>query len=126
MRRMLLGVAVLGLGVTGASTTVHTQMPAPLGFFITSVGSGNGANLGGLAGADAHCQALAKAAGAGNRTWRAYLSAAPSSGQAAVHAKDRIGAGPWYNAKGVMATMKQRTLLFFTSRLLKLVDQKEW
>ncbi len=102
MRRMLLGVAVLGLGVTGASTTVHTQMPAPLGFFITSVGSGNGANLGGLAGADAHCQALAKAAGAGNRTWRAYLSASPSSGQAAAHAKDRIGAGPWYNAKGVM------------------------
>ena len=73
-----------------------------MSFFITSVGSGNGANLGGLAGADQHCQSLAKAAGAGNRTWRAYLSAAPSGGQPAVHARDRIGKGPWFNAKGVM------------------------
>jgi hypothetical protein len=73
----------------------------PLSFFITSVGSGNGANLGGLAGADAHCQSLAKAAGAGNRAWRAYLSAAASGGQAAVNARDRIGSGPWFNAKGV-------------------------
>ncbi len=73
----------------------------PLSFFITSVGSGKGADLGGLAGADAHCQSLAKAAGAGNRTWRAYLSAAASGGQAAVNARDRIGSGPWYNAKGV-------------------------
>jgi hypothetical protein len=73
----------------------------PMGFFITSVGSGNGANLGGLAGADKHCQTLAAAAGAGNRTWRAYLSASASGGQAAVNARDRIGKGPWYNAKGV-------------------------
>ncbi len=101
MRRMLLGVAVLGLGLTGTSATVNTQAQ-PLGFFITSVGSGNGGNLGGLAGADAHCQALAKAAGAGDRTWRAYLSAKAANGQAAVNAKDRIGSGPWYNAKGVM------------------------
>ena len=101
MRRMLLGVTVVGLGLTGMATTVNTQAQPPLGFFITSVGSGKGANLGGLAGADAHCQALATAAGAGNRTWRAYLSAAAAGGQAAVHAKDRIGSGPWYNAKGV-------------------------
>ncbi|MBA2961451.1 MULTISPECIES: hypothetical protein [Ramlibacter] len=80
----------------------------PMGFFATSVGSGKGADLGGIAGADAHCQRLATAAGAGSRTWRAYLST-PNVAQtpttqpvAAVHARDRIGAGPWYNAKGVL------------------------
>jgi hypothetical protein len=67
---------------------------------VTSVGVGNGANLGGLAGADAHCQQLAAAAGQGNRTWRAYLSGTENGKP--VNAKDRIGAGPWYNAKGVM------------------------
>ena len=69
-------------------------------FFITSKGTGNGANLGGLAGADAHCQALAKAEGAGDHTWRAYLSTSASDGQPAVNARDRIGKGPWYNAEG--------------------------
>jgi hypothetical protein len=69
-------------------------------FFVTSRGSGDGANLGGLAGADAHCQALAKAEGAGDHTWRAYLSTAASEGQPAVNARDRIGKGPWYNAEG--------------------------
>lgn len=79
----------------------------PMGFFITSVGSGKGADFGGLAGADAHCQKLAAAAGAGNRTWRAYLSVPGSfpnqsnpQGVASVNARDRIGQGPWYNAKG--------------------------
>ncbi len=72
-----------------------------MSFFITSVGSGNGANLGGVAGADAHCAALAKAAGAGNRQWRAYLSTTASGGGAVGNAKDRIGPGPWVNAKGV-------------------------
>ena len=67
-------------------------------FFVTSVGSGNGGNLGGLAGADKQCQTLAAAAGAGNRTWRAYLS---TQGANAVNARDRIGKGPWVNAKGV-------------------------
>ncbi|MDE2757818.1 MAG: lectin, partial [Acidobacteriota bacterium] len=74
---------------------------AKLGFFITSAGPGDGANLGGLAGADAHCQKLAEAAGAGDRSWRAYLSASPSGDQPAVNARNRIGAGPWHNAKGV-------------------------
>ena len=78
----------------------------PMSFFITSAGMGKGADLGGLAGADAHCQKLAAAAGAGGRTWRAYLSTPPTfpSGStpavAAVHARDRIGKGPWHNAKG--------------------------
>jgi len=76
-----------------------------MSFFVTSVGSGNGANLGGLAGADKQCQTLAAAAGAGNRTWRAYLSAAARDGQPAVNARDRIGSGPWRNVKGeVIAT----------------------
>lgn len=70
-------------------------------FFVTSVGRGFGANLGGLAGADAHCQRLASAVGQDNRTWRAYLSAPATAGQPAVHARDRIGRGPWVNAKGV-------------------------
>ena len=74
--------------------------PPPMSFFVTSVGSGKGADYGGLAGADAHCQKLAEAAGAGNRTWHAYLSTSGSGGQAAVNARDRIGQGPWYNAKG--------------------------
>jgi hypothetical protein len=69
----------------------------PMSFFVTSVGLGKGANLGGLAGADAHCQALAAAAGGANRTWRAYLS---TQGPNAVNARDRIGKGPWVNAKG--------------------------
>jgi hypothetical protein len=73
-----------------------------MGFFLTSVGSGNGADLGGLAGADAHCQKLAAAAGAGSRTWRAYLSASATQNAAAIHARERIGKGPWHNAKGEM------------------------
>ena len=79
----------------------------PMSFFISSTGSGQGANLGGLAGADALCQRLAAAAGAGNKTWRAYLSVpgtfpsqANPQGVASVNARDRIGTGPWYNAKG--------------------------
>ena len=74
-----------------------TQPAQPMTFFVTSVGLGKGANLGGLAGADAHCQALAAAVGAGDRTWRAYLS---TQGANAVNARDRIGKGPWHNVKG--------------------------
>ena len=80
----------------------------PMSFFVTSVGSGKGGDLGGLAGADAHCQKLATAAGAGNKTWRAYLSTPPTFATAttpagaATHARDRIGNGPWYNAKGML------------------------
>jgi hypothetical protein len=71
-------------------------------FFITSAGSGKGADLGGLQGADQHCQSLAQAAGAGSHTWHAYLSTSASGGQAAVNARDRIGKGPWKNTKGVV------------------------
>jgi hypothetical protein len=78
------------------------QAKQPMSFFITSVGVGNGANLGGIAGADAHCQKLAAAAGAGGRTWRAYLSTSRSDGGPAVNARDRIGKGPWHNFRGTM------------------------
>src|SRR5512144_764304 len=75
--------------------------PSPMmNFFVTSEPIGDGGNLGGLAGADAHCQTLAAAAGAGNHTWHAYLSTQARPGQPAVNARDRIGTGPWYNSKG--------------------------
>jgi hypothetical protein len=85
----------------GGSQVAHEQ-PANMSFFITSEGPGNGANLGGLAGADRVCQDLAAAVGAGSKTWRAYLSTTASPGQPAVNARDRIGSGPWHNAKGVL------------------------
>ncbi|HEX4522003.1 MAG TPA: hypothetical protein VH704_00625 [Casimicrobiaceae bacterium] len=75
---------------------------ADMTFFITSTGGGKGADFGGLAGADRHCQALAAAAGAGGHTWHAYLSTSAAPGQPAVNARDRIGTGPWQNVKGVV------------------------
>ena len=72
-----------------------------MSFFVTSVGSGDGGNLGGLSGADQHCQELAARVGPGNKTWRAYLSAYATSSSGAVNARGRIGFGPWYNADGV-------------------------
>lgn len=89
---------VMAAGAHGVGAQGAAQADPRMNFFITSVGTGNGANLGGLAGADAHCQNLAKAVGAGNKQWRAYLS---TQGTNAVNAKDRIGPGPWFNAKGV-------------------------
>jgi len=72
----------------------------PMSFFVTSVGMGNGANLGGIAGADRHCQTLAAAAGAGGKTWQAYLSQTQAGQNPSINARGRIGTGPWYNAKG--------------------------
>jgi hypothetical protein len=91
-------IGLLSLSWIASSQEQKTNMT----FFITSVGSGKGADLGGLAGADKHCQSLAQAVGAGNRTWRAYLSTNAFGGQPAVNARDRIGKGPWQNAKGVV------------------------
>src|SRR5215217_3436066 len=84
-----------------ASAPAQAQS-ADTSFFVTSNGIGNGGNLGGLAGADNHCQTLAQAAGAGAKTWRAYLSTQAVDGKPAINAKDRIGNGPWKNAKGVV------------------------
>jgi uncharacterized membrane protein len=94
---MLASVALLALG---ASAAVQAQQATTMTFFLTSAGSGKGADLGGLEGADRICQQLAQAAGAGGKTWRAYLSTQASGGAQAVNARDRIGAGPWKNAKG--------------------------
>ena len=98
---ILITATLLSLGL---SPSVQSQQ-ADMTFFVTSAGPGKGGDLGGLAGADAHCQSLAQAAGAGNKTWRAYLSTSARGGANPVHARDRIGNGPWQNAKGaVIAT----------------------
>lgn len=90
------------VGITAiVSPLTSTAEDRPMGFFVTSEGMGNGGNLGGLEGADAHCQKLAAAAGAGGRTWRAYLST-EAEGARGVSARDRIGNGPWYNARGIL------------------------
>ena len=104
----LLAITLSSVAAAALLVSCATTPPTgPMGFFVTSVGGGNGANLGGVAGADAHCQKLAATAGAGGRTWRAYLSStavaavAPAPAVPAQHARDRIGKGPWFNAKGV-------------------------
>ena len=86
---------------TSATQEAEAIQDTTMSFFITSVGPGDGANLGGLDGADVHCQALAEAAGSTGLTWRAYLSQGASDDQPAINARDRIGSGPWYNANGV-------------------------
>ncbi|RWH84280.1 MAG: hypothetical protein EOQ86_00505 [Mesorhizobium sp.] len=91
MRRLLLVTAAASLAAVGVASSQDTTMS----FFVTSVGSGKGADLGGLAGADGHCASLAEAAGITGKTWRAYLSTSDTD------ARDRIGNGPWFNAKGV-------------------------
>ena len=103
MKRSLISAsfAVLIAAVVSVAAQPQQQAPQPMSFFVTSVGLGDGANLGGIAGADKHCQALATAAGS-KKTFRAYLS---TQGAGAVNARDRIGKGPWHNAKGqVVAT----------------------
>ncbi|HDZ07705.1 hypothetical protein [Pseudohongiella sp.] len=90
-------LTTLALGISGASMAQDNS----LSFFITSAGTGNGANLGGLAGADMHCAILAQAAGVTGKTWAAYLSTQARNGMPAVNARDRIGTGPWFNANGV-------------------------
>jgi hypothetical protein len=103
MRRFLrpaLGLAAAAAVLLSACATAPST--GPMRFFITSEGSGKGADLGGIAGADALCQKLAAAAGAGGKTWRAYLSTQATPDAPAVNARDRIGRGPWVNAKGVV------------------------
>jgi hypothetical protein len=94
----LAAVAVIGLGLMAPARAQQDTMS----FFVTSVGKGNSADLGGLAGADDHCQALAQAAGSTKTNWRAYLSTTEPGGAAGVNARDRIGKGSWQNAKGVV------------------------
>jgi len=97
-------VSIVAVTASAQNPALAQQPPAPMTFFVTSVGKGDGANLGGLAGADEHCASLAQAAGAQlpvGREWHAYLSATGSDGKP-INARDRIGAGPWHNAKGAM------------------------
>jgi hypothetical protein len=97
--------SLAALGATAAlvfTAVVHAQAPADMSFFLTSVPKGDGANLGGLDGADAHCAALAKAAGSTAGNWKAYLSTTAPGGETGINARERIGKGPWKNAKGVV------------------------
>ena len=111
MTRIRIGAAVVALALSGAAGAQSADMT----FFVTSTGSGKGADFGGLAGADRLCQTLAAAVGAGGKTWRAYLS---TQGAGAVNAKDRIGDGPWQNAKGVVVA-KNGAELHGTNNLTK-------
>src|SRR5688572_12742113 len=98
-----LGLALSALLGSAFALAAPQSGPDPkMSYFVTSKGLGKGGNLGGLEGADRHCQALATAAGAGNTTWRAYLSTQARPGKPAINARDRIGKGPWFNYKGEM------------------------
>ena len=99
MRLALIG-SVVSILSTSPALAQEGASQEKMNFFLTSVGVGDGANLGGIAGADAHCQSLAVAAGVGDQTWRAYLSTDPVDGRPAINARDRIGTGPWYNHDG--------------------------
>ena len=149
MRKVQHVFAALGLAAL-ASLVAFAQAPAPAGqapagqapapaagrggpagpasFFITSVGKGDGANYGGLAGADAYCAQMAQAGGIPTppgRTWRAYLSATAANGQPAVNARDRIGAGPWYNKNGA-AHRQQRGRPARRRRARSQLDQQDF
>ena len=112
---------VIGAAIALTQTTAQSQQASeeqpPMTFFVTSVGLGNGADLGGLEGADNHCQALAEAADSSGKTWRAYLSTQAKDGEPAVNAKDRIGNGPWHNAKGVQIGANLESLHYNNSNI---------
>ena len=106
--------------LSASCAMLESEPSNPMTFFVTSTGSGNGASLGGLAGADKHCQTLAESAGAGgSRVWRAYLSTSPVGGGQAVNARDRIGQGPWQNAKGVVIAKSVADLHSASNNLTK-------
>lgn len=101
--RILVSIMVLSVMIPSMALSQHGMLGGiPMSFFVTSETIGNGGNLGGLEGADAHCQKLATAVGAGDQTWRAYLSTQARPGAPAINARDRIGSGPWHNYDGVM------------------------
>lgn len=101
MKTLFSTMTAVILAVLGITLGTAQDQDTSMSFFVTSAGPGNGANLGGLEGADAHCQKMAGAGGAAKGNWRAYLSASADGGKAAVNARDRIGKGPWHNAKRV-------------------------
>jgi len=117
-KRALIAVAVTTTVLALPSLSIIAQQdddePPEMGFFVTSTTKGDGGNLGGLEGADAHCQSLAAAAGAGDRHWHAYLS---TQGAEAVNARDRIGSGPWANAEGIIMATSVESLHYDNSNL---------
>lgn len=110
-------IIVIAVVVLFNAMTVYSADNS-MGFFVTSVGSGKGGDLGGLEGADAHCQALATAVGAGKRQWRAYLST-EEDGKRGISARERIGNGPWYNAKGVLIAENLTELHLYNKTITK-------
>lgn len=119
MLRKFVPLAAVLAGIASASSFPAAADPQNMSFFITSAGPGDGANLGGLEGADKHCQKLGDAAGAGKKTWRAYLSASAADGKQAINARDRIGKGPWTNAKGVVVAQNVADLHSDANKLSK-------
>jgi hypothetical protein len=117
--KLKIAMAALALFATAGAANAQT---ASMTFFVTSVGPGKGADLGGLTGADQHCQTLAQAAGAGGKTWHAYLS---TQGDGAVNARDRIGKGPWQNLKGVVVATRVDDLHSANNKLPKDNHQSE-
>ena len=111
--------ALIALIAAAGMMSAAQAQAADMSFFVTSVGSGKGADLDGLDGADAHCQELAKAAGSKRSNWRAYLSTTAPGGEAGVNARDRIGKGPWNNAKGVLIARNLRELHSDANRITK-------
>jgi len=109
-------VAILSMVMTLGCVSAQAQ-DNPMGFFITSVGPGNGGDLGGLEGADAYCKKLASSVGAGDRDWRAYLSTEEAD-KRGVHARSRIGQGPWHNAKGVLIAENLTELHLYNKTIL--------
>lgn len=133
------GAATLAAFAVSAALAQTAPAPAPaasapspaeaarlFSFFITSEGPGKGADLGGLAGADAHCQKLATAAGAGQKTWRAYLSTQAADGKPAVHARERIGSGPWHNVRGTLVARDLAHLHGDTLELARTGNSLSW
>lgn len=114
MKNALILVVILAISVLAAHSMAQTD--PDMSFFLTSNGPGNGADLGGLEGADAHCAQLAEAAGVTGKTWRAYLS---TTGPGRVNARDRIGSGPWINAKGVQVASSVADLHSDNNKLSK-------
>ena len=116
IKQLTLACSLLALSVPALAQPAAAPQDTSMSYFVTSVGSGDGANLGGLAGADAHCAALAEAAGTTGKTWHAYLS---TNGPGGVNAKDRIGAGPWYNSKGTLVARSVEHLHYSNTLMTK-------
>jgi len=125
MNRTRVVIAAIMLGILGGHAVLAQNVDSRMSFFLTSVGPGTGGDLGGLSGADRHCKMLATAAGLGNRPWRAYLSTSASGGQVAVNVRDRIGEGPWYNAKGIRIAQNVADLHSDANNLTKATQLNE-